>query len=172
VRSITPPAASGRRSKLPAPRADPLARRLGPCPRTSAPEPLFAPTCDLYPLRLQPPTLEVGQRGRASPALIRADAPDPRAALEAVVGPVDWFEMDEPVQAEAPPVNGGIPPIAADPPEPSAQAPPAADPVEDLDQQQRIVASAGRLADLSARLDAARPPHRWGDFTDVRREQD
>jgi hypothetical protein len=79
--------------------------------------------------------------------------------LEAVVGPVDWFEMDEPVQAEAPPVNGGIPPIAADP-------------VEDLDQQQRIVASAGRLADLSARLDAARPPHRWGDFTDVRREQD
>jgi hypothetical protein len=27
--------------------------------------------------------------------VIRADAPDPRAALEAVVGPGDWFEMDE-----------------------------------------------------------------------------
>jgi hypothetical protein len=49
--------------------------------------------------------------------------------------------------------------------------PPAADPVEDIDQLQRIVASAGRLADLSARLDYARPPHRWGDVADVTREQ-
>jgi hypothetical protein len=121
----------------------------------------------------------VGQPGRASPALIRADAPDPRAALEAVVGPVDWFEMeqaDEPAQAEAAPVNGGIQPFSQS--QAAAQAPPAevdppvADPVEDLDQQLRIVAFGGRLADLSTRVDYARPPHRWGDFTDIRREQE
>jgi hypothetical protein len=35
-----------------------------------------------------------------SPAAICADAPDPRAALESVVGPVVWFEIEEPTQAE------------------------------------------------------------------------
>jgi hypothetical protein len=121
----------------------------------------------------------LGQKGRASPAAVRADAPDLRAALESVVGPVTWFEMeqaDEPAQAEAAPVNGGIQPFSQS--QAAAQAPPAevdppvADPVEDLDQQLRIVAFGGRLADLSTRVDYARPPHRWGDFTDIRREQE
>jgi hypothetical protein len=172
----------------------------------------------------------LGQRC-PSRAIIRADAGDPRAALESVVGPVTWFEMDEPVRAEMvatsampksdepdedetdedepeiaepdpewemdpefdidlvdpdadDPDPDGEPEFDPDfdepepePPEPAAQAPqsevdpPAADPVEDLDQLQRIVASAGRLADLSARLDYARLPHFWGDAMDVLREQ-
>jgi hypothetical protein len=45
---------------------------------------------------------------------------------------------------------------------------PARPVIEDL----RIAGSAGRLAGLSARLDYARPPHRWGDFTDALRERD
>ena len=114
----------------------------------------------------------LGQKGRASPAAVRADAADPRAALESVVGPVVWFEIEQETElaaaaqaeppaepAEAEPVNGDISQIDAEP-------------VEDIDQQLRIVASAGRLADLSARLDYARPPPRWGDFTDARRERD
>ena len=44
--------------------------------------------------------------------------------------------------------------------------------IEDITRLQRIVGSSGRLAGLSARLDYARPPHRWGDFTDALREQD
>jgi hypothetical protein len=40
-----------------------------------------------------------------------------------------------------------------------------------VDRLQRIIGSAGRLAGLSARLDYARPPYPWGDFTDVFREQ-
>jgi hypothetical protein len=157
----------------------------------------------------------LGQKGRASPAIIRADAGDPRAALESVVGPVTWFELDEPVQAEMvatreiselaevdepdvdeldePPravehdlTSGGTssrtaselnrdishiddaPPGGVEAP-PAEEALPAADPV--LDQLQRIIASAGRLADLSARLDYARPPRRWGDLSDALREQ-
>jgi hypothetical protein len=35
-----------------------------------------------------------------------------------------------------------------------------------------IAGSANRLAGLSVRLDYARPPHRWDDFTDVFRERD
>jgi hypothetical protein len=108
-----------------------------------------------------------------TPALIRADAPDARAALEAVVGPVHrWkFEDEEPPQAaaEAAPVNGVISQIDAEPA--VEEDPPAAEPGEDLDQQLRIVAFAGRLADLSSRLASARPPHRWGDDADVTREQ-
>jgi hypothetical protein len=103
---------------------------------------------------------------RPSPAAIRADAPNPRAALESVVGPVVWFEIEqkaEPAaaaQAETPaePINGDISQIDAKP-------------VEVLDQQLRIAASAGRLANLSARLDYARPPPRWGDLSDVPRER-
>jgi hypothetical protein len=50
--------------------------------------------------------------------------------------------------------------------------PPPAEPMlEDIGGLQRIVGSADRLAGLSARLHYARPPHRWGDFTDVPREQ-
>jgi hypothetical protein len=118
----------------------------------------------------------VGQSGRASPAAIRADAADPRAALESVVGPVEWFELDEPAEAKAP-VNDHVSPIDAEPPEPAAQAPPtevgpsAARSAGDLDLLERTVGAAARLADLSARLDYARPPTRWGDFADVTREQ-
>ena len=39
--------------------------------------------------------------------------------------------------------------------------------IEDISRLQRIIGSASRLAGLSAR-----PPHRWGDFTDVFRERD
>jgi hypothetical protein len=109
----------------------------------------------------------LGQRGRASPAAVRTDAADPRAALESVVGPVAWFEFEqetEPVAAtqaetpaEAEPVNTPVSQIDAEP-------------VGDLDQQ-RIDAFAGRLAELSARLEATQPPTRWGDSTDVLREQ-
>jgi hypothetical protein len=169
----------------------------------------------------------LGQPGRATRALIRADAPDPQAALEAVVGPVGWFEMDDPGRAETVAAGDlapskfrigkdgksyGVADIGASPPEipelsedavtsalpkwdepdedetetaepepdpaePVANSvnsrvdPPAADPSEDLDQLQRIIASAGRLADLSARLDYARPPTRWGDLSDASREQ-
>jgi len=123
----------------------------------------------------------VGQPGRATPAVIRADAPDPRAALESVVGPVDVFEIEqaaEPAAEAAPePVNTLVSQTGAAPPEPAAQAPPAevapppAEPGEDLDQQLRIIAFADRLADLSSRLDYARPPHRWADVADVTREQ-
>jgi hypothetical protein len=148
----------------------------------------------------------LGQKGRASPAIIRADAGDPRAALESVVGPVTWFEieqetdpvaaaqaetpvecfeMDEPVRVvEHDLTSGGTSSRTASElntlisqidDDPAAQAPPvdppAAEPAEDIDQLQRIIASAGRLADLSARLDYARLPHFWGDAMDVLREQ-
>jgi hypothetical protein len=124
----------------------------------------------------------VGQPGRATPAVIRADAPDPRAALEAVVGPVDWFEVDlvaepvpEPVPeqevdaiVEAEPVNGHVFPIDAAPAEPAAnrvvplrlpvpQPPPT--PADELERCRRILAAADWLADLSMRLEQlARPP--------------
>jgi hypothetical protein len=124
-----------------------------------------------------------GQRGPlpSSAWIDLSRHPDPRAALDAEVGPVVWFEVEqvaEPVaEPAAEPIDAEISPIDADPAEPAAQAPsvevdpPAAEPAEDLDQQLRIVAFAGRLADLSARLDYARPPHRWGDVADVTREQ-
>jgi hypothetical protein len=133
-----------------------------------------------------------GQRGRPTSALIRSDAPDPRAALEAVVGPVVWLEAepsrDTPATA---PVDGAAAPPVLPPAEPvpppavspvtylqppledaAPRAPPAEPMVEDISRLQRIVGSAGRLAGLSARLDHARPPHRWGDFTDALRERD
>src|SRR5690349_336760 len=43
--------------------------------------------------------------------------------------------------------------------------------IEDISRLQGIVGLAGRLADLSARLDYARPPHLWSEYTDVFREQ-
>jgi hypothetical protein len=111
----------------------------------------------------------VGQRGRATPAVIRADAPDPRAALESVVGPVDWFEVEQMAEpaaeaqaepaAEAEPVNTPVSQIDANPADPAGrvvQFPPSA--VKELHRLQRIVSAAGRLADLSARLDVFRPP--------------
>lgn len=98
-----------------------------------------------------------------TPALIRADAPDARAALEAVVGPVHrWkFEDEEPPQAavQAEPENGVISQIDADPAEPAGSVvpfPPSAS--KELYRLQRIVSAAGRLADLSGRLERARPP--------------
>jgi hypothetical protein len=72
-----------------------------------------------------------------------------------VVGPVGWFEVEELV---AEPERTPVSQIAAEP-------------VEVLDQQLRIVAFAGRLAELSSRLDYARPPPRWGDLSDVPRER-
>jgi TubC N-terminal docking domain len=57
--------------------------------------------------------------------------------------------------------------------EDAAPRPPPAEPmIEDITRLQRIAGSAGRLGGLSARLDYARPPHRWGDFTDALRERD
>ena len=104
-----------------------------------------------------------------SRAMIRADAPDPRAALESVVGPVVWFEVeqDEPVidpvveqASEAEPERGDISQIIdADPAEPAGRVvpfPPSA--VKELHRLQRIVSAAGRLVDLSGRLERARPP--------------
>jgi hypothetical protein len=98
-----------------------------------------------------------------TPALIRADAPDVRAVLEAVVGPVHrWkFEDEEPPQAaaEAEPVNTLVSQIDADLAEPAGsvvQFPPSAS--KDLHRLQRIVSAADRLADLSGRLERARPP--------------
>jgi hypothetical protein len=133
-----------------------------------------------------------GQRGRPTPALIRSDALDPRAALEAVVGPVVWVEVELPCDtsatvpievADAPPVitpAEPAPPSAVSPVtylqpplEDAAPRPPPAEPMlEDINRVQRVVSSVGRLAGLSARLDYARPPHRWGDFTDALRERD
>jgi hypothetical protein len=127
-----------------------------------------------------------GQRGRPTPALIRSDAPDPRAALEAVVGPVVWLEAEPPREtpvevAAAPPVftPAEAPPRAVSPVtyllpplEDAAPRPPPAEPmIEDVTRLQRIVGSAGRLGGLSARLDYAQPPYPWGDFTDAFREQ-
>jgi hypothetical protein len=107
--------------------------------------------------------------------MIRADAPDPRAALESVVGPVVWFEVeqDEPVidpvveqASEAEPERGDISQIDADPAEPAGRVVPIRPPepqlppivAGELQQLRRIVSAAGRLADLSARLERARPP--------------
>jgi hypothetical protein len=126
-----------------------------------------------------------GQRGRPTPALIRADAPDPRAALEAVVGPVVWLEIESqgetlvsvPVEVVAStkivpphavsPVTYLQPPLEDTAPRP----PPVESMIEDISRLQRIVGSTSHLAGLSARLDYARPPHRWGDFTDASRER-
>jgi hypothetical protein len=115
-----------------------------------------------------------GDQKRPTPALVRFDAPDPRAALESVVGPVDWFEVEqvaEPVidpvveqeaelASEAEPERGDISQIIdADPAEPAGRVvpfPPSA--VKELHRLQRIVSAAGRLVDLSGRLERARPP--------------
>jgi hypothetical protein len=74
----------------------------------------------------------------------------------------------------AEPENAVSPVIYLQPPlEDAVPHPPPAEPMlEDVDRLQRIVGSAGRLGGLSTRLDYARPPHRWGDFTDALREWD
>lgn len=102
-----------------------------------------------------------GQRGQATRAAIRADTPDPRAALEAVVGPVVWFEIEGQAQTEAQPVDA---PTSQAAPEPDAKAgrvvpirpPPPPTPLES--QRLAIVLGASRLADLAMRLDRFRPP--------------
>jgi hypothetical protein len=123
-----------------------------------------------------------GKQKRPTPALIRSDAPNPRAALEFVVGPVDWFEVEEtaepvidpvieevepePQAAEAAPVNTLVSQIDADPADPAGSVVPIRPPeqefppsaVQELHRLQRIVSAAGRLADLSGRLERARPP--------------
>jgi hypothetical protein len=110
-----------------------------------------------------------GNQKRPTPALVRSDAPNPRAALESVVGPVDWFEFEQVAEpaaeaqaepaAEAEPVNTPVSQIDANPADPAGrvvQFPPSA--VKELHWLQRIVSTAGRLADLSGRLERARPP--------------
>jgi len=67
-----------------------------------------------------------GKRGKPQKALIRADSPDPLAALEAVVGPVVKFEVVDapPAAAEAPvsaEVAGDLGPIGPIPPEKQPQ---------------------------------------------------
>jgi hypothetical protein len=96
-----------------------------------------------------------GQRGRPTPALIRSDAPDARAALESVVGPVEWFEVETPdvVRVEAPDrpaVEFGKPILTLVPFRPPA--------VKDMARLQRIVGAADKLVDLSSRLERFRPP--------------
>jgi hypothetical protein len=95
-----------------------------------------------------------GQPGRPTPALIRSDVPDARAALESVVGPVEWFEVETPdvVRVEAPNrpvVEFGKPVLTVVPFKPA---------VEDMARLQRIVGAADKLASLSARLERFRPP--------------
>jgi hypothetical protein len=115
-----------------------------------------------------------GNQKRPTPALVRSDAPDPRAALESVVGPVDWFEVEQAAEpaataqaepaVEAEPVNTPETQIDADPAEPGGRVvpfrPPQPQPTsaEELHQLQRILAAADRLVDLSGRLERARPP--------------
>jgi len=100
-----------------------------------------------------------GQVGRPSPAAIWADADDPRSALEAVVGPVEWFEVEEPAQAaEVEPVNTFETQIDAAPPAAGHVVPFPPSAVKELHRLQRIVSAASRLADLSERLERARPP--------------
>jgi hypothetical protein len=100
-----------------------------------------------------------GQRGRPTPALIRSDPENARAALEAVVGPVVWFEVEAPdmVRLEAPnrpPVEFGRPVLTVVP----FTMPDA----EEAARLRLIVGQADKLADLSARLESAwakfRPP--------------
>jgi hypothetical protein len=105
-----------------------------------------------------------GQRGRPTPALIRADAPNPRTALETVVGPVVWFEIE---QRPEPAEKGVVSQIDAASPDPADRVvplrPPASQPpptaADELDRCRRIVTAADWLADLSTRLEQfARPP--------------
>ena len=101
-----------------------------------------------------------GQRGRATRALIRSDAPDPRSALESVVGPVVWFEVEQATEpaVEAEPVNGAISQIDAAAPAAGRVVPFPPSAVKELHQLQCIVGAAERLADLSTRLERARSP--------------
>jgi hypothetical protein len=85
-----------------------------------------------------------------------------------------------PVEAvDAPPVFTPTAPDAVSPVtylqpplEDAAPRPPPVEPmIEDVSRLQGIVGLAGRLADLSVRLDYAQPPHLWSEYTDVFREQ-
>jgi hypothetical protein len=99
-----------------------------------------------------------------SRAMIRADAPDPRAALESVVGSVVWFEIE---QAPETVEKGDVSQIDATPPDPADRVvpfrPPAPQPplttADELERCRRVLAAADGLADLSTRLEQfARPP--------------
>jgi hypothetical protein len=74
-----------------------------------------------------------------------------------------WFEIEQAAEpaaaAQAEPVIGVGSQIDADPAEPAGRVvpfPPSA--VKELHRLQRIVSAASRLADLSERLERARPP--------------
>lgn len=104
-----------------------------------------------------------GNQKRPSPAVIRGDASNPRAALESVVGPVVWFEIEEQPQAEAEaqPERAPETPIA---PEPEAQAgrvvpirpPPPLTPL--VSRRLALVLAESRLKDLTTRLECFKPP--------------
>lgn len=101
-------------------------------PRLNTPEPQiisFLRSGGIYRVRYRRP----GSPGRPTPALVWSGHPDPRAALEAVTGPVCHFEI--------------VPPAA--PAEPAI-----APPVETL------AAKTAKLAALAARLEAAKPVER------------
>jgi len=96
-----------------------------------------------------------GQRGRPTPALVRSDPENARAALEAVVGPVVWFEVETPDMGRLeapnrPAVEFGRPVLTVV----SFALPDA----EEVARLRLILGPADKLADLSARLEFFRPP--------------
>jgi hypothetical protein len=100
-----------------------------------------------------------GQVGRPSPAAIWADADGARSALEAVVGPVEVFEIEQLSQAaEVESENTPVSQIDAAAPEAGRVVPFPPSAVKELHQLQCIVGAAERLADLSTRLERARSP--------------
>jgi hypothetical protein len=96
--------------------------------------------------------------------MIRADVSDLRAALEAVVGSIVWFEIEQRPEAAEKGVVSQIDAASPDPADrvvpfrpPASQPPPTA--ADELDRCRRILAAADRLTDLSTRLEQfARPP--------------
>lgn len=103
----------------------------------------------VYPARYR----RAGQK-RPTPALIRADAGDARAALEAVVGPVVWFEVETPemVRLEAP----NRPAVEFG--KPALRLISVGSTFIEIAGLHLILDQAGRLEDLSARLEKFRPP--------------
>jgi hypothetical protein len=95
----------------------------------------------------------------------------PRGALTA--GQRDWLAQHRAEIAAllaAPPHP--VSPVTSLPEHPADAVPRVAPLQRPVIEDLHIAGSVGRLAGLSARLDYARPPHRWGDFTDALRERD
>jgi hypothetical protein len=96
-----------------------------------------------------------GQRGpRQSSAWVDSERhPDPRAALEAVLGPVTDFRIITPAELAPAPaervVDLGAPVLTVVPYKPP--------PAEEMARMRAILAQGGRLADLSSRLNRFKP---------------